>query len=278
MEILENDHRYIFGGDGFEERAELADQPRRLPRWHAAWRREIGNPRRQLRKPARRVTRQQLRDRRGKLSNEMMDRVDNRKIGVSRIGAFQTLAIAGTHRWQFRRVLQKGVAERRLARAPLSFDEYEPVFAPLNISQALLESGKLVAMVHENRGDCHSLWRRNARGRVGDRRQKGIALPRFASNELWILRIVAERAAQLAHQDLDVFRLHVRVRPHARQDLVVRDQRTGPVNETSKHAGGFASDIDLAGPTPQRAATPVETVGEKVVHAALEVRSDSETV
>ena len=73
----------------------------------------------------------------------------------------------------------------------------------------------------------------------------------------WGLRASSpERPAQLADENLDVLGLDVRVRPDTREDVLMRDQRAGALDQARQHVGRLARDLDLTGAAPQRPAAP----------------------
>ena len=67
--------------------------------------------------------------------------------------------------------------------------------------------------------------------RVVQRRDEGVTAAVLGTNVLGSVGIVVEGPPQLAHEHLDVVGLHVRVGPHRRQDVVVRDDRAGALDQ-----------------------------------------------
>ena len=106
-------------------------------------------------------------------------------------------------------------------------------------------------MVDEDRRNRRALPFARGQRRVRDRRQEHVAATRLAANELWIARVVSERAAQFADENFDVLRLNVGVGPDAREDVLMRHQRAGPLDQARQHIGRLARDLDLTGAAPQ---------------------------
>ena len=181
----------------------------------------------------------------------------------------QTLPVAHPDARQAGRVLQERVAQRRLAGATLPFDEHEPAFRRRDGREGVFESRKVGVVIDEDRRNRRALPFARGQRRVRDGRQEHVAATRLAANELWIARVVSERAAQLADENFDVLGLNVGIGPDAREDVLMRHQGAGPLDQARQHIGRFARDLDLTGAAPEGAAGSVESIGQKILHAGM---------
>src|SRR4029434_5335516 len=83
----------------------------------------------------------------------------------------------------------------------------------------------------------------------------------FAPDELRVPGVVGQRRPDLVHQDFDVLREHVRVRPHRGQDFGLGDESPLGSNQAGQKISSLPRHPHTFGPPPEHAIRFIEAVG-----------------
>ncbi len=87
-----------------------------------------------------------------------------------------------------------------------------------------------------------------------------------AADETGTHRVVAERPANLADEDLDVVRMNVRLGPDGLEQGAFGDDMTGALDEHGEQVEGLVGERDACGVPPKRSAGQVEPERRKIFH------------
>ena len=112
--------------------------------------------------------------------------------------------------------------------------------------------------------------KRRARGevdhRVDDRRDEDVAALDEAANEAGPHRVVAERPANLADEDLDVVGMNVGLGPDGLEQGFLGDHVAGALHEHGKQVEGLVGERNAYAVAPEGSGGQVEPEGRKIFH------------